>query len=136
METFVWRLQMVWYNIHGAKLWPLYTLGLVVGIPLLIIFRGKILTFLGRLFEISVYVFIVHAVLFALVAILNWLLVATSDPLLPSGGRSTPIMMDLFRFSSRWYDPKGLMWCERLLMIGIAVAVFKFRYTYKKGSGG
>ena len=127
---------MVWYNIHGAKLWPLYTLGLVVGIPLLIIFRGKILTFLGRLFEISVYVFIVHAVLFALVAILNWLLVATSDPLLPSGGRSTPITMHIFRFSSRWYDPKGLMWCERIAMIAIAFAVFRFRGTYKKDAGG
>ena len=136
VETFVWRLQVLWHNIHGAKLWPLYTMALVVGIPLLVIFRGKVIYVLGRAIEISIYVFLLHAFLFVFVAILNWLLEATTDPLMPTGGRSTPITMNLFKFTSRWYDPKGLMWCERILMIAIAVAVFKYRYTYKKGSGG
>ena len=136
MEMFIWRLQMLWHNIQGPKLWPLYTLGLVVGIPLLVIFRGKVIYVLGRAIEISIYVFLMHAFLFVFVAILNWLLDATTDPLLPSGGRSTPITMHLFKFTSRWYDPKGLMWFERILMIAITIAVFKFRYTYRKDSGG
>ena len=136
METFIWRLQVLWHNIHGAKLWPLYTFGLVVGIPLLIIYRGKVIYVLGRALEISLYIYIVHAILFVFVAILNWLLEATSDPLMPTGGRDTPITMHLFKFTSRWYDPAGLMWCERILMAIIAFLVFKYRYTYKRGSGG
>jgi len=136
METFIWRLQVLWHHIHGAKLWPLYTFGLVVGVPLLIIFRGKVIYVLGRALEISIYVYILHVILFVSVFVLNWLLEATSDPLMPTGGRAAPITMHFYKFTSKWYDPTGLMWCERILMAIIAFLVFKYRYTYKRGSGG
>jgi len=136
METFIWRLQVIWYHMHGSTLWPLYAIGLVVGLPLAIIYHSKLIYVGGRLLEIALYASIVHAVFFVLVIILNWLLKATSDPLMPTGGRSAPIEFNLFSFAPKHYDPKGLMWFEWTIIGIIAFVVFKFRYTYKRGSGG
>jgi len=136
MENLVWRLQMFWYHIHGAKLWPVYTVALVVGVPLVIIFRTKLLYVFGRLLETSIYACILHVVLWFIISILNWLLEWTTDPLLPSGGRDEPIALNLFSFASKWYNPQGLMWLERSIIVVIGFVVFKYRYTYKKDSGG
>jgi len=136
MEIFLWRVQRVWYAIHGAKLWPVYTIGLVVGVPLLIKFRENVVYVLGRAVETALYACILHTVIWLFAAILNWLRVATSDPLMPSGGMDEPIGINLFSFKPEWYYPKGLMWFEWAAIVVIAFVVYKYRYTYKKGSGG
>ncbi len=136
METFIWRLQMIWYYMHGSTLWPLYAIGLVVGLPLAIIYHSKLIYVVGRLLEIGVYAFGVHMILYVTVKILNWLIEWTTDPLMPTAGRTTPIEMPFLGFAAKHYDPTGLAWFERVIIAVIAFVVLKFRYTYKRGPGG
>jgi len=136
MDMLMWRVQHVWYVIHGAKLWPVYTIGLVVGVPLIIKFHARIVYVLGRLLETAVYSCILHTIIWFFASIFNWLRKATSDPLLPSAGMKKDISVNLFSFKPECYSPKGLLWFEWAAIIVIAFFVFKYRYTYKKGSGG
>ena len=135
-EQFVWHIRHFWWQIHGARYWPIYLIGLTVVIPAMIKWPGKIAYGLGRAIEIALYSCGLHSVIWFVAQIFNWLLKATSDPLLSSSGMKKPIEIDLWSFAAENYSPYGLMLFERTAIVVIAILVFKYRHTYDRDGGG